>query len=82
MEVWAMLEHDSTAALQEILTVKSDDAKARNDVLKNMIYSKEVHMPVKTKTRSSNIFKTSLNAIGLDLIEDGNNNNDTEDGRD
>ena len=37
MEVWALEAYGATHALQEMLTVKSDDVKGRNDIYKSIV---------------------------------------------
>lgn len=80
MEVWALQEHDSETALKEFLTIKSDDLKGKAKVMKDIIYGKEAHMPETSETRSSVLFRKTLNAAGLDIIED-DDNQDNQDGK-
>lgn len=80
MEVWALQEHDSEIALKEFLTIKSDDLKGKAKVMKDIIYGKEAHMPETSETRSSVLFRKTLNAAGLDIIED-DDNQDNQDGK-
>lgn len=80
MEVWALQEHDSETALKEFLTIKSDDLKGKAKAMKDIIYGKEAHMPETSETRSSVLFRKTLNAAGLDIIE-YDDNQDNQDGK-
>jgi DNA-directed RNA polymerase subunit beta len=72
MEVWAMEAYGAAFALQEFLTVKSDDVQGRTRIYESIVRgecSLEPGMP-----ESFNVLVKELQALGLDvgLIEDKN----------
>jgi DNA-directed RNA polymerase subunit beta len=67
MEVWALEAYGCSSTLQELLTIKSDDIDARNDMYNNII-TKQTGFAVQTTLPES--FLTlirELNALGLDF---------------
>ncbi len=72
MEVWAMEAYGAAFALQEFLTVKSDDVQGRTRIYESIVRGEctlEPGMP-----ESFNVLVKELQALGLDvgLIEDKN----------
>ena len=69
MEVWSLLAHDANDLLQETLGLKSDDVEAKNKSLKHLIDMGRANL-TKGTTKSSVVFKTYLECLGLDLVEE------------
>ena len=65
MEVWALESHQMPYALQELLTVKSDDVQGRRKAFEAII--KGVDTPQSTIPESFNVLVKELNALGLDV---------------
>ena len=66
MEVWALEAYGASHALQEFLTVKSDDIKGRVEIQKDIFdkgnYSLSAHTP-----ESFNVLVNEIKALGLDI---------------
>ncbi|HVX92613.1 MAG TPA: DNA-directed RNA polymerase subunit beta, partial [Candidatus Dojkabacteria bacterium] len=65
MEVWALEAHGTKAALQEMLTIKSDDVKGRSAAYKAIIHGEKIeniYVPA-----SFRVLVSELNALGLKL---------------
>ncbi len=65
MEVWAAEAHGAAYALQEMLTVKSDDVRGRNELYKSIISGElppEPHMP-----ESFLVLIKQLRGLGIEL---------------
>lgn len=75
MEVWSLLSHDADVLLKETLGVKSDDIEAKNKVLKNLIDFGKANL-TEGSSKVSSVFKTYLQAIGLDLVDVEEKSND------
>jgi len=69
MEVWALIAHDANNLLEETLGLKSDDVNAKNKALKSLLERGKATL-TKGTTKSSVVFKTYLQALGLDLIDE------------
>lgn len=65
MEVWALESHQMPRALQEMLTVKSDDVHGRRKAFEAII--KGTDIPEATVPESFNVLVKELNALGLDV---------------
>ncbi len=67
MEVWALESFGCSSVLSELLTVKSDDIRARNEAYESVVFDKNI------KSSESFIGETflalirELNALGIDL---------------
>jgi DNA-directed RNA polymerase subunit beta len=72
MEVWAMEAYGAAFALQEFLTVKSDDVIGRTRIYESIVKGENVLEP--GLPESFNVLVKELQALGLDieLIEDKN----------
>jgi len=72
MEVWAMEAYGSAYALQEFLTVKSDDVLGRTRIYESIVKGENVLEP--GLPESFNVLVKELQALGLDieLMEDKN----------
>ncbi|HXV36570.1 MAG TPA: DNA-directed RNA polymerase subunit beta, partial [Myxococcota bacterium] len=72
MEVWAMEAYGSAFALQEFLTVKSDDVLGRTRIYESIVKGENVLEP--GLPESFNVLVKELQALGLDieLMEDKN----------
>jgi DNA-directed RNA polymerase subunit beta len=70
MEVWAMEAYGAAFALQEFLTVKSDDVLGRTRIYESIVKGENVLEP--GLPESFNVLVKELQALGLDieLIED------------
>ncbi len=70
MEVWAMEAYGAAFALQEFLTVKSDDVIGRTRIYESIVKGENVLEP--GLPESFNVLVKELQALGLDieLIED------------
>lgn len=65
MEVWALEAHGTPAALQEMLTIKSDDVKGRSAAYKAIIHGEKIevaHVP-----ESFKVLVRELNALALKI---------------
>ena len=65
MEVWALEAHRMPYALQEMLTIKSDDVHGRRKAFESII--KGIDIPQSTVPESFNVLVKELNALGLDI---------------
>ena len=65
MEVWALESHRAAHALQEMLTIKSDDIKGRNMAFESII--KGLDIPEPSTPESFNVLLKELNALGLEV---------------
>jgi DNA-directed RNA polymerase subunit beta len=72
MEVWAMEAYGAAFALQEFLTVKSDDVLGRTRIYESIVKGENVLEP--GLPESFNVLVKELQALGLDieLMEDKN----------
>ena len=72
MEVWALEAYGAAFALQEFLTVKSDDVQGRTRIYESIVKGENVLEP--GLPESFNVLVKELQALGLDveLIEDKN----------
>jgi DNA-directed RNA polymerase subunit beta len=65
MEVWALEAHRASNALQEMLTIKSDDIKGRNKAFEAIIKGLEIPNP--GVPESFNVLMKELNALSLEV---------------
>lgn len=65
MEVWALEAHRASYALQEMLTIKSDDIKGRNRAFEAIIKGQKIPNP--GVPESFNVLVKELNALGLEV---------------
>ncbi len=65
MEVWALEAHRAAYALQEMLTIKSDDIKGRNRAFEAIIKGLEIPNP--GVPESFKVLIKELNALGLEV---------------
>lgn len=77
MEVWALLAHDADDLLKETLGLRSDDIHGKQVALKNLITMGRAGL-IQSNNRSSEVFKTYLNAIGLNIIDETVDENEDE----
>ncbi|RAO77350.1 DNA-directed RNA polymerase subunit beta [Dyella jiangningensis] len=65
MEVWALEAYGASYVLQEMLTVKSDDVKGRNQMYENIVdgnHEMEAGMP-----ESFNVLVKEIRSLGIDI---------------
>nr|YP_011006216.1 RNA polymerase beta subunit [Dictyotopsis propagulifera]WAM63220.1 RNA polymerase beta subunit [Dictyotopsis propagulifera] len=65
MEVWALQAYGVAYTLQELLTVKSDDMKGRNEVYKAIVKGRPIPRP--RLPESFRVLLRELNSLGLDI---------------
>lgn len=65
MEVWALEAHSSPYALQEMLTIKSDDVKGRSAAYKSIIHGEKIE--IVSVPESFKVLIKELNALGLNM---------------
>ncbi len=65
MEVWALESHRVPYALQEMLTIKSDDVQGRRKAFEAII--KGIDIPQSAVPESFNVLTKELNALGLNI---------------
>lgn len=65
MEVWALQAYGVAYTLQELLTIKSDDMKGRNEVYKAIVKGQPIPKP--RVPESFRVLLRELNSLGLDL---------------
>ncbi len=65
MEVWALESHRVPYALQELLTIKSDDVRGRTKAFESII--KGVDIPQSSVPESFHVLVKELNALGLSI---------------
>ena len=65
MEVWALEAHRVPHALQEMLTIKSDDVRGRQKTFESII--KGLDIPQSSVPESFNVLVKELNALGLSI---------------
>jgi len=65
MEVWALESHRVPYALQEMLTIKSDDVRGRTKAFESLI--KGIDIPQSSVPESFNVLIKELNALGLSI---------------
>lgn len=65
MEVWALEAHRVPYALQEILTIKSDDVRGRTKAFESIV--KGIDIPQSNVPESFNVLVKELNALGLSI---------------
>jgi DNA-directed RNA polymerase subunit beta len=66
MEVWAFEAHRAAHALQEMLTIKSDDVMGRSKAFEAMVKGEEI--PAPTVPESFKVLMRELNSLGVDVI--------------
>lgn len=66
MEVWAFEAHRAAHALQEMLTIKSDDVMGRSRAFEAMVKGEDI--PAPTVPESFKVLMRELNSLGLDVI--------------
>jgi DNA-directed RNA polymerase subunit beta len=66
MEVWAFEAHRAAHALQEMLTIKSDDVMGRSRAFEAMVKGEEI--PAPTVPESFRVLMRELNSLGVDVI--------------
>lgn len=66
MEVWALEAHRAAHALQEMLTIKSDDVTGRSKAFEAMVKGDDI--PAPTVPESFRVLMRELNSLGLDVI--------------
>lgn len=65
MEVWALEAYGCANALQELLTIKSDDIDGRNDMYESILVRKELSKPNPSFPEAFLVLIRELNALGL-----------------
>jgi DNA-directed RNA polymerase subunit beta len=65
MEVWALESHSSPYALQEMLTIKSDDVKGRSIAYKAIIHGEKIE--IRNVPESFKVLIRELNALCLNI---------------
>lgn len=65
MEVWSLEGYGASYALQEMLTVKSDDVSGRNKAYESIVKGRSV--PLGGVPESFNVLVKEMRALGLDL---------------
>lgn len=65
MEVWALQAYGVAYTLQELLTIKSDDMKGRNEVYKAIVKGQPIPKP--RVPESFRVLLRELNSLGLDI---------------
>ncbi len=65
MEVWALEAYGASRALQEMLTIKSDDIEGRNLAYKKMTRGEAIDLSLKPE--SINNLDKEIRGLGLDL---------------
>jgi DNA-directed RNA polymerase subunit beta len=65
MEVWALEAHGSTTSLQELLTIKSDNCDARNDIY-NCIMN-NLYLPMPAIPEAFLVLINELRGLGLNI---------------
>ncbi|MCX5937793.1 MAG: DNA-directed RNA polymerase subunit beta [Cyanobium sp. LacPavin_0920_WC12_MAG_62_9] len=65
MEVWALEAYGAAYSLQELLTVKSDDMKGRNEALNAIVKGKPIPRP--GTPESFKVLMRELQSLGLDI---------------
>lgn len=65
MEVWALQAYGVAYTLQELLTLKSDDMKGRNEVYKAIVKGQPIPNP--RVPESFRVLLRELNSLGLDI---------------
>ena len=65
MEVWALESHGAPYALQEMLTIKSDDVKGRSMAYKAIIHGEKIETT--NVPESFKVLISELNALGLNM---------------
>ncbi len=66
MEVWAFEAHRAAYALQEMLTIKSDDVTGRAKTFEAIVKGTEI--PAPTVPESFRVLMRELNSLGLDIV--------------
>jgi DNA-directed RNA polymerase subunit beta len=66
MEVWAFEAHRAAYALQEMLTIKSDDVTGRAKTFEAIVKGTEI--PAPTVPESFRVLMRELNSLGLDVV--------------
>lgn len=66
MEVWALQAYGVAYTLQELLTIKSDDMRGRNEVYKAIVKGQPI--PIPRIPESFRVLLRELNALGLDIL--------------
>jgi len=66
MEVWAFEAHRAAHALQEMITIKSDDVMGRAKAFEAMVKGEDI--PAPTVPESFRVLMRELNSLGLDII--------------
>ncbi len=69
MEVWAFEAHKAAHALQEMLTIKSDDVVGRSKAFEAIV--KGLPIPESTVPESFKVLVKELNSLGLNIIPTG-----------
>lgn len=69
MEVWALEAHQAAHALQEMLTIKSDDVIGRAKAFEAVV--KGAPIPAASVPESFNVLVNELKALGLNVIPQG-----------
>ena len=77
MEVWALEAHGAAYTLLEMLTVKSDDVAGRSQVYSNIIKG-DTSTAAYGYPESWHVLLKELNALGLNLTFELNDNNNNE----
>lgn len=66
MEVWAFEAHRAAYALQEMLTIKSDDVTGRAKTFEAIVKGTEI--PAPTVPEAFRVLMRELNSLGLDVV--------------
>lgn len=66
MEVWALESYGTAAALQEMLTIKSDDVVGRAAAYKSILQGREIKTP--TVPASFNLLVNEMKSLGLNVV--------------
>ena len=71
MEVWALEAYGAAYALQEILTVKSDDVEGRSDVYRSIVNDEfDIHPNL---PESFNVLIKEVRSLGINIIRERDN---------
>lgn len=70
MEVWALEAHKASYALQEMLTIKSDDVVGRSKAFEAIVKGEEI--PMSSVPESFKVLMKELNSLSLAIVPTGN----------
>lgn len=68
LDVYNLLTYDCNIMLNELMTVRSDNMRAKNEVINNIMEYGESNFPIDMrKGKTQNLFKIMMLSIGLDI---------------